>query len=74
MTPSSTDPAALSRMPLFQRVPARELERLAPLLQERSFPAGANVITAEQTGETVYVILKGSVKVYLTHTTAARSS
>ena len=68
MTPSSTDPAALSRMPLFQGVPARELERLAPLLQERSFPAGASVLTAEQPGEAVYVLLKGSIKVYLTHT------
>lgn len=68
MTPSSTDPAALFRIPIFQGVPARELERLAPLLQERSFPAGASVLTAEQPGEAVYVLLKGSVKVYLTHT------
>ncbi len=59
------DPAALSGMPLFRGVPARELERLAPLLQERSFPAGASVITAEQPGEAVYVLLEGSVKVHL---------
>jgi CRP/FNR family cyclic AMP-dependent transcriptional regulator len=64
----STDPAALSRMPLFRGVPARELERLVPLLQERSFPAGASVLTAEQPGEAVYILLKGSVKVYVTHT------
>jgi CRP/FNR family cyclic AMP-dependent transcriptional regulator len=64
----STDPAALSRMPLFRGVPARKLERLAPLLQERSFPAGASVLTAEQPGEAVYILLKGSVKVYVTHT------
>src|SRR5215210_5515689 len=55
-------------MPLFRGVPARELERLAPLLQERSFPAGTSILTAEQPGEAVYVLLKGSVKVYLTHT------
>jgi CRP/FNR family cyclic AMP-dependent transcriptional regulator len=41
---------------------------LAPLLQERSFPAGASVLTAEQPGEAVYILLKGSVKVYVTHT------
>jgi CRP/FNR family cyclic AMP-dependent transcriptional regulator len=55
-------------MPLFRGVPARELERLAPLLQERSFPAGASILTAEQPGEAVYILLEGSVKVYLTHT------
>jgi CRP/FNR family transcriptional regulator, cyclic AMP receptor protein len=42
-----------------------ELERLAPLLHERSFPAGASVLTAEQPGEAVYVVLRGSVKVHL---------
>ena len=68
MTPPSTDPAALSRMPLFRGVPARELERLSALLQERSFPTGASVLTAEQPGEAVYILLEGSVKVYVTHT------
>jgi CRP/FNR family transcriptional regulator, cyclic AMP receptor protein len=37
-------------------------------VQERSFTAGASVLTAEQPGEAIYVLLKGSVKVYLTHT------
>jgi CRP-like cAMP-binding protein len=46
-------------------VPAHELERLAPLLHERSFPAGASVLTAEQPCEAVYVVLRGSVKVHL---------
>jgi CRP/FNR family cyclic AMP-dependent transcriptional regulator len=46
-------------------MPAQELERLAPLLHERSFPAGASVLTAEQPGEAVYVLLRGSVKVHL---------
>ena len=68
MTPPSTDPAALCRMPLFRGVSGRELERLSALLQERSFPAGASILTAEQPGEAVYILLEGSVKVYLTHT------
>jgi CRP/FNR family cyclic AMP-dependent transcriptional regulator len=46
-------------------MPAQELERLASLLHERSFPAGAGVLTAEQPGEAVYVLLSGSVKVHL---------
>jgi len=68
MLEAPTDPIALSRMPLFRGVPMRKLERLAPLLQERSFPAGASVLTAEQPGEAVYILLEGSVKVYVTHT------
>jgi CRP/FNR family cyclic AMP-dependent transcriptional regulator len=52
-------------MVLFRGVPAQELERLAPLLHERGFPAGATVMTAEQPGEAVYVLLSSSVKVHL---------
>ena len=65
MTPSQPDPDTLSATPLFRGVPARELERLASLLHERVFPVGANILTAEQPGEAVYVLLKGSVKIHL---------
>ena len=59
------DPAVLSEMPLFEGLPARELERLAPLMRERVFPSGVSVLMAGQPGETVYVLLGGSVKVHL---------
>ena len=65
MTPVPIDPNALSELPLFRGLSARELERLGPLLHERVFPARANILTAEQPGEAVYVLLKGSVKVHL---------
>ena len=65
MATGNPNPAALSGMSLFRGVPAQELERLAPLLHERSFPTGASVLTAEQPGEAVYVLLRGSVKVHL---------
>jgi CRP/FNR family transcriptional regulator, cyclic AMP receptor protein len=52
-------------MALFRGMTPHELERLAPLLHERSFPAGASVLTAEQPGEAVYVVLRGSIKVHL---------
>jgi CRP/FNR family cyclic AMP-dependent transcriptional regulator len=68
VTPSFTDPTALSEIPLFRRVPARELERLATLMHERRFPAGTNVITADEPGGDAYVILSGTAKVYVTHT------
>ncbi len=68
MAPGDPNPATLSGISLFRGVPAQELERLAPLLHERTFPAGANVITAEERGKSAYVILEGSVKIYITHT------
>jgi CRP/FNR family transcriptional regulator, cyclic AMP receptor protein len=60
-----TDPHVLSELTLFQGVPARELEGFAPLLRRRAFPAGSTIITADQPGEAVYVLHRGSVKVHL---------
>jgi CRP/FNR family cyclic AMP-dependent transcriptional regulator len=65
MTPSPTDPDVLSELTLFQGVPAQELEKFAPLLHRKIFPAGATVITADQLGDAVYVISAGSVKVHV---------
>jgi CRP/FNR family transcriptional regulator, cyclic AMP receptor protein len=65
VAPSPTEPSTLAELTLFRGVPARELERLAPLLHERSFPAGASVLTADQPGEAIYIIIDGSVKIHL---------
>lgn len=62
------DPAALSEFGLFQGLSSDQLSKLAPLLHESTFPAGTEVITAEEPGEGAYVILSGTVKVYVTHT------
>ena len=58
------DAEALARVPLFEGLPRSELSRLLEHLHERPFPAGANVLIAEQPGEAVYVIVSGSVKVH----------
>ncbi len=55
VTQPFTYPTALSEIPLFRGVPARELERLATLLHEKVFPA-------DEPGEGVYVILYGTSK------------
>ena len=65
MAPSPVESGSLSELTLFRGVPTRELERLAPLLRERSFPAGSTVIAADQPGEAVYVIISGSAKVHV---------
>jgi len=54
---------ALAGVTLFEGLPRSELSRLLEHVHERPFPAGANVLIAEQPGEAVYVILEGSVKV-----------
>jgi CRP/FNR family transcriptional regulator, cyclic AMP receptor protein len=64
VAPHSTDPSALSRISLFRGVPARDLQQLATRMHERSFPAGTSVLTAEEPGEAVYVLVRGTVKVH----------
>ena len=65
MAPSTPAVGTLSGISLFRGVSTRKLERLAPLMHERIFPVGTNILTAGQPGETVYVLLRGSVKVHL---------
>jgi CRP/FNR family transcriptional regulator, cyclic AMP receptor protein len=56
----------LSEVALFRGLPAAQLSTIRARLRRRTFPAGAHVITAEDPGETVYVILEGSVKACVT--------
>jgi CRP/FNR family cyclic AMP-dependent transcriptional regulator len=56
----------LSEVVLFRGLPAEQLSKIGARPRRRTLSAGANVITAEEAGETVYVVLEGSVKVYLT--------
>jgi CRP/FNR family cyclic AMP-dependent transcriptional regulator len=65
VAPGNPDPSTLSGIAFFRGMPTRELEQLAPLLHERTFPAGASVLTAEQPGEAIYIIIEGSVKIHL---------
>ena len=54
----------LADVALFDGLSQKQLERLNGHLQGRIFQAGTNIITAEQPGEVVYVILRGAVKIY----------
>ena len=54
----------LANVTLFQGLTAKQWNRLNESLYGRIFPAGTNIITAEQPGEVVYVILRGAVKIY----------
>src|SRR5882724_6335945 len=63
--PTATDPKTLSRFLLFDGLLPAELSSVAGLLHQKVFPAGANLITAEQSGEVVYLIAEGTVKIFL---------
>jgi CRP/FNR family cyclic AMP-dependent transcriptional regulator len=60
------DPCLLGDLELFQGLSPAELADLNGLLRSQAVPAGAHFITAEQPGEVVYVLLEGTVKIYVT--------
>jgi CRP/FNR family cyclic AMP-dependent transcriptional regulator len=59
------DPRLLGELELFQGLSAAELAQLNELLRSSIIPAGTHFITAEQPGEVVYVVLDGTVKIYV---------
>lgn len=59
------DSNSLSELSLFRGLPPERLKRLAEVLRKKTVPAGTNMITAEQPGEVVYVILEGTVKILI---------
>lgn len=66
MPESSSDTQnILSTIPLFRDLNQAELEWIARRAHRRVFPAGANVLVAEQPGEAVYIILSGTGKIYI---------
>jgi CRP/FNR family cyclic AMP-dependent transcriptional regulator len=67
----ATDPALLQRQFLFEGLSERQLAWLAERLHSTTFPAGANIMTAEQPGEVVYFIQRGTVKIHVAQTGGA---
>jgi CRP/FNR family transcriptional regulator, cyclic AMP receptor protein len=59
------DPQDLAKFPLFEGMAPDELKRLNDLLRRRTFPAGTRVMSAQQPGESIFLLLEGSVKIQL---------
>lgn len=55
----------LAAIPLLCGMNEDELVWLAQRVHHRTFPAGANIFSAEQLAEAVYIILSGTVKVHV---------
>ncbi|HBL25659.1 MAG TPA: hypothetical protein DD490_02365 [Acidobacteria bacterium] len=59
------DPSLLGKLELFQGLTLDQLADINRLLRSSVIPSGTHFITAEQPGEVVYVILEGTVKIYV---------
>jgi CRP/FNR family cyclic AMP-dependent transcriptional regulator len=63
--PTQPDPDSLNKFLLFNGLAPEDLLSMSQILHQKTFPAGANLITAEQSGEVVYLIVEGTVKIFL---------
>ena len=66
MTPL-LDAVDFETIPLFRGLTPAEQRRLHDLLGVSTFPAGAEIITAEEPGDVAYIVLDGAVKVQVHH-------
>jgi CRP/FNR family cyclic AMP-dependent transcriptional regulator len=55
----------LLKIKLFEGMTPMQLDWVAKHVHRRTFEAGRNVMTIEQLGEAVYIILDGSVKIHV---------
>ncbi len=63
--PAVEDLSLLTKVFLFEGVSERELTELNKLLQRKTFRAGAKIITITDRGEWVFILLEGTVKIYV---------
>jgi len=63
--PTEFDLSDLSRIDLFSNLPHTDLRQLSELLHRKTFSAGKSLMTVDQTGEVVYFILSGTVKIHV---------
>src|SRR5690349_16773959 len=59
------NPAVLSGLSMFQALSEKQIASLAERVHSKTFPAGTNIMIAEQPGEVVYFILSGTVKIHI---------
>jgi CRP/FNR family cyclic AMP-dependent transcriptional regulator len=59
------NPESLGELLLFQGLQPDQLTRIHRILRRSTFPAGYDLMTAEQPGEIAYIILNGTVKIHV---------
>jgi len=63
--PIAEDAVALLEVSLFRGLTPQELDWVRRRVHLRTFAAGTTIMTAEQPGEVVYFILRGTVKIHI---------
>jgi CRP/FNR family cyclic AMP-dependent transcriptional regulator len=63
-SPVSVDPTTLSNIPIFRGLSHDELARLATRLRSKTVRAGVYIMSREDPGDAVYIIVSGTVKVH----------
>lgn len=64
--PAVPDPNTLGNVTLFRGLTSEQLSWLNDRLHLKTYPAKSNIVTVEQPGEIIYVILDGTVKIHTT--------
>ncbi len=62
----SDEAQSLARVPLFQRLDSNELEHLAEDVEQVNYTAGEVIFHEYDTGDALYVIEEGSVRIWVT--------
>ncbi len=59
------EPDTLAKLSLFNGLPSQQLAKCHSALQCKRSPARAEIVSVEHPGEIVYIILEGTVKIYI---------
>src|SRR5262245_46253879 len=62
---TATDLSIFSGISLFDNLTLEELSDLSQKLHRQTFPTGSCIFSSQQPGEAIYIILEGTIKVYL---------
>lgn len=68
---SSPTTIELAGLALLRGLSAEDLQKVSGHLHSRAFAAGSHVMTAEQRGEALYIVLSGSVKISINESDGA---
>lgn len=63
--PAVDDPKLLGHIPLFEELEEPDLSQINALMHRKTFATGVNIITVAQPGDMVYILLEGTVKIYV---------
>lgn len=63
MATKSIEPADLQHFPLFRDLSEHELEKIQPLMQQKQYSTGGEIITEGSQGNLLYLLLEGEVEI-----------